>query len=64
MFGQEAFGVRVQAERIKENIACQVVLRGFRGPESEVPGRASLGRLPQQELAQHPECVRPERIAG
>ncbi|MNQ63776.1 hypothetical protein D3C85_781700 [compost metagenome] len=63
-FVQEALGVGIQAERVKEDIARQIVLRGFREPKGDVPGRASLGRLPQQELAQHPECVRPERIAG
>ena len=58
-FGQEAFGVRVQAERIKEYIARQLVLRGLRGSQSDVPGCASLCRLSQQELAQHPKRVRP-----
>ena len=61
---QEALGVGVQAESVKKDIARQIDLRGLRGPEGDVPGRASLGRLSQQELAQHPQRVRPERIAG
>ena len=63
-FVQEAFCVRVQAEGIKEDIARRLILRGLRGSESDVPSRASLARLSQQELAQHPERVRPERIDG
>ena len=60
--GQEAHGIRVEATRIEEDVACELVISSHSRLERRIPRRSAVVGLAEQELPQNPQRVRPEGV--